>query len=451
MAVNFSGSLIISGSIITTSGFTGSFSGSMSGTATSASAAISASYATSASAAVSSSYATSASAAVSSSYATSASAAVSSSYATSASAAVSSSYATSASAAVSAASATSASYALSSSYALSASYAYNATLFENTASAVFATTGSNTFISTQVISGSILQSGSFTTTGTIIAQTINVQSVTSSVVYSSGSNVFGNSLGNSQVFTGSVLITGSLTIAGNITSNSAAFFAGAVCVSNIISTGASGGRYGTFNAPTNGGYITFEAGGTPFGDLGSYCAQIGTGDATTLLLGTRTGYALALGSNSTERLRITCAGNVLIGTSTISTAVSTNDLLTIGKSGSTSNAIIFSNGVTTNWGFIVAEACKIVLASSNNITFETGASSTERMRLCSNGFAYFACELTAKTLGTNDLLLNNLNYECANYVDGTRGSWLIQEGACDLFIINQMSCKKYKFNLIEIK
>ena len=73
------------------------------------------------------------------------------------------------------------------------------------------------------------------------------------------------------------------------------------------------------------------------------------------------------------------------------------------------------------------------------------------MRLCSNGFAYFACELTAKTLGTNDLLLNNLNYECANYVDGTRGSWLIQEGACDLFIINQVSCKKYKFNLIEIK
>ena len=41
-----------------------------------------------------------------------------------------------------------------------------------------------------------------------------MQTVTSSVVYSSGSNVFGNDIGNSQVFTGSVLITGSLTIAG---------------------------------------------------------------------------------------------------------------------------------------------------------------------------------------------------------------------------------------------
>jgi hypothetical protein len=79
------------------------------------------------------------------------------------------------------------------------------------------------------------------------------------------------------------------------------------------------------------------------------------------------------------------------------------------------------------------------------------ATSNKRFSICANGVASFACDLTAKTIGTNDLILNNLNYECANYVDGTRGSWLIQEGACDLFIINQMSCKKYKFNLIEIK
>jgi hypothetical protein len=116
--------------------------------------------------------------------------------------------------------ATSASYALNATTgayantATSASYALNATTFNGLVSSVFATTGSNTFVGTQTISGSVLQSGSFTTTGTIIAQTINVQTVTSSIVYSSGSNVFGNSLGNSQTFTGSVLITGSLTIAG---------------------------------------------------------------------------------------------------------------------------------------------------------------------------------------------------------------------------------------------
>jgi hypothetical protein len=80
-----------------------------------------------------------------------------------------------------------------------------------------------------------------------------------------------------------------------------------------------------------------------------------------------------------------------------------------------------------------------------------GTKDNIRFNISGNGAACFACELTAKTIGTNDLILSNVNYESANYVDGTRGSWLIQEGAHDLFIINQISCKKYKFNLIEIK
>jgi hypothetical protein len=43
-----------------------------------------------------------------------------------------------------------------------------------------------------------------------------VQTVTSSVVYSSGSNVFGNNIANTQTFTGSVNITGSSTFSGSI-------------------------------------------------------------------------------------------------------------------------------------------------------------------------------------------------------------------------------------------
>jgi hypothetical protein len=82
----------------------------------------------------------------------------------------------------------------------------------------------------------VLQSGSFTTTGTIIAQTINVQTVTSSIVYSSGSNIFGNLLGDSQTFTGSVLVTGSLTIAGasSATSYSGATIYGSTAVCSPV-------------------------------------------------------------------------------------------------------------------------------------------------------------------------------------------------------------------------
>ena len=69
---------------------------------------------------------------------------------------------------------------------------------------IFATTGSNGFNGSQSITGSL------TVTGQVVAQTLNVQQVTSSIVYSSGSNIFGNSLGNTQQFTGSVSVTGSL-------------------------------------------------------------------------------------------------------------------------------------------------------------------------------------------------------------------------------------------------
>ena len=48
--------------------------------------------------------------------------------------------------------------------------------------------------------------------GTITAQTLVVQTVTSSVVYSSGSNIFGNDLTNTQQLTGSVTVTGSLSV-----------------------------------------------------------------------------------------------------------------------------------------------------------------------------------------------------------------------------------------------
>jgi hypothetical protein len=68
---------------------------------------------------------------------------------------------------------------------------------------IFATTGSNSFRETQSITGSL------TVTGQIIAQTLNVQQVTSSIIYSSGSNNFGCDLNSRQTFTGSFFQTGS--------------------------------------------------------------------------------------------------------------------------------------------------------------------------------------------------------------------------------------------------
>ena len=53
-----------------------------------------------------------------------------------------------------------------------------------------------------------------------------------------------------------------------------------------------------------------------------------------------------------------------------------------------------------------------------------------------------------RNLFTNDLCLSNEG--SSNDVDGTWGDWTIQEGESDLFLKNNRSGKKYKFNLTEV-
>jgi hypothetical protein len=53
-----------------------------------------------------------------------------------------------------------------------------------------------------------------------------------------------------------------------------------------------------------------------------------------------------------------------------------------------------------------------------------------------------------RNIYTNDLHLSNEGH--SNDVDGTWGDWTIQEGESDLFLKNNRSGKKYKFNLTEV-
>ena len=53
-----------------------------------------------------------------------------------------------------------------------------------------------------------------------------------------------------------------------------------------------------------------------------------------------------------------------------------------------------------------------------------------------------------RNIYTGDLHLSNK--DSSNDVDGTWGSFTIQEGAEDLFLINKRNGKKYKFNLTEV-
>ena len=117
----------------------------------------------------------------------------------------SASYALNATTASYALTATSASYALTASSVVSASYALNAT------SASYAATSS--YASNFNVSGNLVVGGNITAT------TLYVQTVTSSIIYSSGSNVFGDATNDTQTLNGTVSISGSFNITGSATIN----------------------------------------------------------------------------------------------------------------------------------------------------------------------------------------------------------------------------------------
>jgi hypothetical protein len=163
--------------------------------------------------------------------------------------------------------------------------------------AIGATTGSNSFRADQSITGSLVVSS------TITAQTLVVQTVTSSIIYSSGSNVFGCDLNSRQTFTGSLNVTGSNhTIFGNVgigTSSPNSYSGYTTLTINNTTTGAvldlnrSGTRTGTFYADTSG-------------------VGIGSLIATNLDIFTGNSY-IAFQTCGLERMRITSAGCIGIG------------------------------------------------------------------------------------------------------------------------------------------
>jgi hypothetical protein len=287
---------------------------------------------------------------------------------------------------------------------------------------VFATTGSNQFDGSQVITGSL------TVTGEVVAQTLNVQEVTSSIVFSSGSNIFGNDLGNTQQLTGSVSITGSLTVnntpavLGSLTSGQVVFGTAANTV---------GGDSGLFwdnankhlgvgtNIPqqkihaqgTDATTIIAERTGVNSGIVGLYASQnpaIIWGESTDFLRFAQIDNT-ALGG-FIERWRIGSTGILQSnGAQTIQTSTGN---LTIATAGGNGNILLTPNG-TGNVGIGTTSPGGILNVAGSNAAHETTGIPTIPTLLLNRGTSsslnYAGLVITTNAASSNFGLYSNQN------------------------------------------
>ena len=304
---------------------------------------------------------------------------------------------------------------------------------------VYATTGSNSFRATQSITGSL------TVTGQIIARTINVQQVTSSIVYSSGSNTFGCDLNSRQTFTGSVLMTGSLIVnttgpelqvnnngvtIGNlqadnhsitgslrVTGSNVVFNVGCVGI-GVVSPSSPLSIGGTFSTTTPLICITGTGTGVYQRVIAAINSGMNAGDDLTIQMGTALNYRNVGQLNyhhegagcATNRMSIglygvddvfnvTGNGFVGIGTCTPGFTLDVNGVLNVCTSTGSQVRILNYGGSSSK---IRNTQGALVFESTGDMAFETNGVN-ERMRITSGGVTCFGGVICAPNAVMNCL------------------------------------------------
>ena len=131
----------------------------------------------------------------------------------------------------------------------------SASLISKTGS--YATTSSNSFQSNQQITGSLGVSGDVTVLGSINAKQFNIGIISSSILYQSGSNKFGDTQDDTHQFTGSVSVTGSLLINGVAVSTGSSGTQGTYVFPNAFDFNVDDTTFGDFNSASLGYNLNF--------------------------------------------------------------------------------------------------------------------------------------------------------------------------------------------------
>ena len=130
-----------------------------------------------------------------------------------------------------------------------------------------------------------------------------------------------------------------------------------------------------------------------------------------------------------------------------------------GGGGRNSSGFIFGNAHDAGKGSVsgVSDDRNSIIWNERGLDMLFATSNTPRVKLsydghfvpiANNTYDLGTSSLRWRNVYTNDLNLSNEG--SSNDVDGTWGNWTIQEGESDLFLKNNRSGKKYKFNLTEV-
>ena len=223
--------------------------------------------------------------------------------------------------------------------------------------------------------------------------------------------------------------------------------------------------------------ITIRSGSSATGSIYFSDATSGGGEYDGWIAYNQNSRYLQFGTAQTERLRIQPSGYVGIGEDAPGGKLTVKHTNT--ATSGLNATLKLKQGVATNGNrsslifsslddYDVAAVNGVVEVhsgtSANNVgrlefwTKASGSNAAERVRITSDGHVLpganntYDLGSTAKgwrNVYMNDLNLSNMNGD-TNDVDGTQGSWTIQEGKDDLYIINRLNGKKFKIKMEEI-
>src|SRR6056300_237664 len=180
----------------------------------------------------------------------------------------------------------------------------------------------------------------------------------------------------------------------------------------------------------------------------------GASGSVTLNVGAGTGIDVAADAISVDVSDfMTNGSNNRIVTATGTDAMNAEGNLTFdGTNLSIAQNIVHLGDTNTYFGFHTTDQWRVVVAGSERIEINSTAVTVGRnlVPAANDTYDIGASGNVWRNLYTGDLHLSNEAKEEGNAIDGTKGNWTIQEGAEDLYILNNKTGKKYKFKLEEI-